>query len=164
MPTTRRSTRASTGVAAGKQSKLSFQHKVTKRISHPGKEEAKLPARTKAHIPDDQEEVASKKLKKEDEETVKPEEQEETDVKDEEEEQEEQEEEKSTLKTPFEEAEARAAKLNDREISKYWKEIEASRRAKELHKKHAEGLSTAEKVLRHFDVSSQYGVSSPCLS
>lgn len=54
------------------------------------------------------------------------------------------------------EAEARAAKVSDRQIDQYWRRVEAERKARRVHQ---EDLSVAEKVLRYFDVSSQYGVS-----
>ncbi|KAG5918014.1 hypothetical protein E4U42_007037, partial [Claviceps africana] len=51
----------------------------------------------------------------------------------------------------------RAAEVTDAHINEYWKEIEAERKAPRVHQ---EGLSVHEKVLRCFDVSSQYG---PCI-
>lgn len=53
------------------------------------------------------------------------------------------------------EAQIRAEKTTDAQINKYWRNIEAERIAKRVH---VEDLSTGEKVLRYFDVSSQYGV------
>jgi DNA polymerase delta subunit 4 len=55
------------------------------------------------------------------------------------------------------EPELRAEKITDVQIAKYWKKIEAERTAPRVHQ---EDLSLSEKVLRYFDVSSQYGVSS----
>ncbi|KAM0275003.1 hypothetical protein ACHAQH_007652 [Verticillium albo-atrum] len=55
------------------------------------------------------------------------------------------------------EAQVRAEKTTDAQINKYWKNIEAERIAKRVH---VDDLSTGEKVLRYFDVSSQYG---PCV-
>lgn len=52
-------------------------------------------------------------------------------------------------------AERKAEKLGDAAIEKYWRKLEAQRLAKRVHQ---EELSTGEKVLRYFDVSSQYGV------
>ncbi|GAO16238.1 uncharacterized protein UV8b_08250 [Ustilaginoidea virens] len=54
-------------------------------------------------------------------------------------------------------AEAAAEKVTDSQIRKYWKGIERIRKAPRVHQ--AE-LSVDEKVLRYFDVSSQYG---PCI-
>ncbi|KAL2265327.1 hypothetical protein VTJ83DRAFT_6427 [Remersonia thermophila] len=168
-PSTRRSTRASSGhVADGKQTTLSFKHKVTKPVHHVGKEEKavseyKPPARAKEYTPDEEPAKKRKKTEKE-EEKLEDEVKEEVEDKKEEEDEVEAEEDKNVPvvkpQTPFGEAEARAAKLDDSDIAKYWKDIEASRRAKEVHKRNTEDLSTTEKVLRYFDVSSQYG---PCV-
>lgn len=54
------------------------------------------------------------------------------------------------------EAEVRAAQTSDRQIDQYWRKVEDERKALRVHQ---EDLSVAEKVLRYFDVSSQYGVS-----
>ncbi|KAI1819017.1 DNA polymerase delta, subunit 4-domain-containing protein [Xylaria intraflava] len=55
------------------------------------------------------------------------------------------------------EAELRADKITDRQISQYWRAVQGERRTKTLHQT---GLSMAEKILRYWDVSSQYG---PCV-
>ncbi|KAK1672025.1 DNA polymerase delta [Colletotrichum godetiae] len=55
------------------------------------------------------------------------------------------------------EAEVRAEKISDAQINKYWKSIEAQRIAPRVHQG---DVSLAERVLRYFDVSSQYG---PCI-
>lgn len=55
------------------------------------------------------------------------------------------------------EAELRAEKVSDAQIKRYWNGVEAARISKRVHQ---EDLSQAEKVLRYFDVSSQYG---PCI-
>lgn len=54
------------------------------------------------------------------------------------------------------EAELRAAKVSDRQITSYWTKQE---RAREAQRVHQEDLTLSEKVLRYFDVSNQYGVS-----
>jgi len=54
-------------------------------------------------------------------------------------------------------AELKAAKMSDAAIQKYWRKVEAERMAKRVHQ---EDLTLSEKVLRYFDVSSQYG---PCI-
>jgi len=51
--------------------------------------------------------------------------------------------------------EEKAAKVTDAQIKKYWREQEAKRVTKRVHQ---EGLSVEEKILRLFDMSSQYGV------
>jgi len=52
--------------------------------------------------------------------------------------------------------ELQAEKITDAQIKKYWKSIENQWTTPRLHQ---EGVSQSEKVLRYFDVSSQYGVS-----
>jgi DNA polymerase delta subunit 4 len=54
------------------------------------------------------------------------------------------------------EADVRAEAVSEKQIVKYWKDIEALRIAPRVH---VDDLSVGEKVLRYFDVSSQYGVS-----
>ena len=54
--------------------------------------------------------------------------------------------------------EERASKVTDAQIKKYWREREAERKAPRVH---MEGVSMEEKVLRFFDMSSQYGVRIP---
>lgn len=50
----------------------------------------------------------------------------------------------------------KARKVTDSQIKRYWKEKESERLAGRVHQ---EELSVEEKVLRLFDMSSQYGVS-----
>lgn len=52
--------------------------------------------------------------------------------------------------------EERALKISETQIRKYWKSKEEERIAPRVHQA---GLSINEKILRHFDLSSQYGVS-----
>lgn len=132
MPATRKSSRLSG--AGAKQSTLSFNHRVTKNVVAPGKKEVVSAA------------APSSKLAKE----YVPEPEAETEV---------DEVEEITVEADKSEAEQRAAKISDAAIARYWGGIEAGRRAKAVHRKHVEGLGTGEKVLRYFDVSSQYGVS-----
>lgn len=54
------------------------------------------------------------------------------------------------------EAEVRAVRITDAQIRRYWKGVEEARLAKRVHQ---EDLGLGEKVLRYFDISSQYGVS-----
>lgn len=131
MPATRKSSRLSG--AGAKQSTLSFNHRVTKNVVAPGKKDA-VPAST-----------PSSKLAK----GYVPESEPETA----------DEVEEIHVEAAKSEAEQRAAKISDAAIARYWGGIEAGRRAKAVHRKHVEGLGTGEKVLRYFDVSSQYGVS-----
>jgi len=56
------------------------------------------------------------------------------------------------------EIEQKAAKVPETQIRKYWRGKEDERIAPRVHQ---QGLSVNEKILRHFDLSSQYGVSLP---
>lgn len=60
-------------------------------------------------------------------------------------------------KTPEEEA---ASKISEAQIKKYWREKENQRKVRRVHQ---EELSVHERVLREWDISAQYGVSSPGL-
>lgn len=51
--------------------------------------------------------------------------------------------------------EEKASKVTDAQIKRYWRDREAERRAPRVHQ---EELSVEEKVLRLWDMSSQYGV------
>ena len=51
--------------------------------------------------------------------------------------------------------EKKAERVTDAQIRKYWRERENERTAKRVHQ---EDLSVEEKVLRLFDMSSQFGV------
>jgi len=64
---------------------------------------------------------------------------------------------RSELKKERSEEERRALKVTDAQIRKYWRAREAERRTGRVHQ---EDLSVEEKILRLFDVSSQYG---PCI-
>ncbi|KAH6695787.1 DNA polymerase delta, subunit 4-domain-containing protein [Plectosphaerella plurivora] len=153
MPNTRRSTggaRARPGPAKG-QSTISFASKVSK----PGPRLDGKKAVIESGKP------ATKEIKDEDVPVkVEPEVESvpvkvEPEVESEEEEIEVQEE---TLPTPEKsEAEVRAEAISEKQIGKYWKDIEALRIAPRVH---VDDLSVGEKVLRYFDVSSQYG---PCV-
>jgi DNA polymerase delta subunit 4 len=145
MPTTRRSTgsvRGRTGAAKG-QSTISFAHRVTKNVPKDTKKDILAPAikrleATKEPEEDNAkaEEIIPKELGVDEPETeakepiVEPE-------------------------VPKSEAELRAEKITDAQISKYWRAIEAERKAPRVHQ---QDLTVNEKVLRYFDVSSQYGV------
>ena len=153
MPTTRRSTRSSTGAGA-KQQTLSFKHKVTKAIKT-GKEGYKSPARAKEYIPEPSPEPATtptktKKTPDHDDTEPQPAPTTTTD--------EQLAAASAAAEQPQTDAELAAAQITDKAIEKYWRGIEDSRTAQAVHKKHGEGLATGEKVLRYFDVSSQYGV------
>ncbi|KAJ6441846.1 Meiotic recombination protein rec14 [Purpureocillium lavendulum] len=145
MPTTRRSTggaRARPGPTKG-QSTISFSSRVTKSVPKDTKKDIVAPAVAKVAEP----EKASPAKEEEEVEDVVV-----ADVPvDEEEELE--------VETPQDEpqkseAEAKAEKISDAQINKYWKNVESQRKAPRVHQ---EGLGVSEKVLRYFDVSSQYG-------
>jgi hypothetical protein len=68
---------------------------------------------------------------------------------------------KSTPKAPpvtkvLTKEEQEASKVSQARINKYWREREAERLAPRIHQ---EDVGTEEKILRLFDMSSQYGVS-----
>ncbi|TRX92736.1 hypothetical protein FHL15_006410 [Xylaria flabelliformis] len=141
MPTTRRSSGGAR--SSGKQSTLSFNHRVTKPTAKSAKSLLSEPAKSPLakHVinaePDVKDvDVEEKKVQAEAPKQVEPEPEPEPE------------------KT---EAELRADKITDRQISQYWRNIESERRTKRLHQ---QDLSLAEKILRYWDVSSQYG---PCV-
>jgi DNA polymerase delta subunit 4 len=61
----------------------------------------------------------------------------------------------SVLKSVRSTEEEQASKVTDTQIKKYWKEREKERRTPRVHQ---EGLDVEEKILRLFDMSSQFGV------
>ncbi|KAJ8120962.1 hypothetical protein ONZ43_g2468 [Nemania bipapillata] len=143
MPATRRSTGG--GRPAGRQATLSFNHRVTKSVPKSAKDLSSTPAKSPLakhviHAEPDVKEEADIDI--------------DVDV-----------EEKIQVGEPKEvvperektEAELRANKITDRQIDQYWRNIESERRTKRLHQG---ALSLAEKILRYWDVSSQYG---PCV-
>ncbi|KAF4930417.1 DNA polymerase delta subunit 4 [Colletotrichum viniferum] len=141
MPTTRRSTggaRARPGPARG-QSTISFSHKVSKPVPKDLKKAAVLGSAVERAEQAKKEEAVLVDEIQVDEPETKGEEEVKEEVP-----------EKS-------EAVIRAEKISDAQINKYWKSIEAERIAPRVHQK---DVTLAEKVLRYFDVSSQYG---PCI-
>ncbi|KAH8160473.1 hypothetical protein CIB48_g7771 [Xylaria polymorpha] len=132
MPATRRSSGG--GRPSGKQATLSFNHRVTKSVPKSAKNLVSTPAQSP---------LAKHVIHAE------PDVKDEADV-----------EEKVQVVEPVQEkteAELRADEITDRQISRYWRNVESERRTKRLHQ---EDLSLAEKILRYWDVSSQYG---PCV-
>ncbi len=136
MPATRKSARLSGGPA--KQSTLSFNHRVTKNVPKSAKDSIisstindKAPPKATSVKPELEEAVDV------------PETQEIGPV-------------PEIAPTPEKSAaELAAEKLSDATVEKYWRRLESERLAKRVHQ---EGLTTGEKILRYFDVSSQYGV------
>lgn len=130
MPATRKSTRP----PGGRQATLSFNNRVTKNVPRSGKD-------------------GIKKLVP----SVKPEPKIEHHVEDTTSIGESQPGEVDALVVPDKsELEIKATILDDRAIQEYWKELESQRKAKRVHQ---DSLPMSEKILRYFDVSSQYGVS-----
>ncbi|KHO01852.1 DNA polymerase delta subunit 4 [Metarhizium album ARSEF 1941] len=147
MPTSRRSTgatRGRTGPARG-QSTISFASKVTKSVPKDVKNNLVKSTATKIDVPE-----RTKPVQKQVEKAVEDD----ADEREEEEQEDPEPREEVPDKT---EAELKAEKLTDSHIDKYWKDIEKERKAPRVHQ---EGLSVNDKILRYFDVSSQYG---PCI-
>ncbi|KAI1389052.1 DNA polymerase delta, subunit 4-domain-containing protein [Hypoxylon trugodes] len=146
MPTTRRSSGGGRGATAtGRQSTLSFNHRVTKPVPKSAKDLVSKPAKQSPlgkHISS-----AQPSPTPEDEDSIKEE------IKDEEE----VEARPRPEEKPKSEAELRADKITDCQIDQYWRKLERERIASRVHQ---EDLTLAEKVLRYWDVSSQYG---PCV-
>ncbi|KAH7192074.1 DNA polymerase delta, subunit 4-domain-containing protein [Fusarium flagelliforme] len=145
MPTTRRSAR-NRGATAKGQSTLSFSNKVTKPVPKNAKKSIISPSVAKI----DPSQLAKQKEPEDivDKATAEPEQIEvEEEVK-----------EPEVAPEPEKsELELQAGKITDAQIKKYWKSIENQWTTPRLHQ---EGVSQSEKVLRYFDVSSQYG---PCI-
>ncbi|OIW23043.1 hypothetical protein CONLIGDRAFT_606136 [Coniochaeta ligniaria NRRL 30616] len=141
MPTTRRSSGGRGVVSTGKQSKLSFNNRVTKPVPKSVKDSV-------ASSPLKKELIREKVEKEEEIEDVKPEEQLQ---------QQQTEQQITSVDVTKSDAELKAAKISDAAIQKYWRKVEAERMAKRVHQG---DLTTNEKVLRYFDVSSHYG---PCI-
>ncbi|KAI1780843.1 DNA polymerase delta, subunit 4-domain-containing protein [Hypoxylon cercidicola] len=155
MPTTRRSSGNAARRANGRQATLSFNHRVTKPAPKSTKDLVSSKPATQSplakHVSSAQPESADEeeRVKKEEEDA------EEAKVKVEEEPKfQAGPEPESEVKS---EAELRAEDISGRQIDQYWKKLERERKAKRVHQ---EDLTQAEKVLRYWDVSSQYG---PCV-
>ncbi|RDW75077.1 hypothetical protein BP6252_06219 [Coleophoma cylindrospora] len=142
MPVTRRSRNSSGPVAKGAQSRLSFGSKVTKSTTpsskiHKPTSASTPPAKREDPVTLDQDEVdvghvdsSAAVAQQAQAELAKP------------------------VKT---EAEERADKVSDAQIRKYWRAHEMERKAPRVHQ---QDLGVEEKILRLFDMSSQYG---PCI-
>ncbi|KAI0384807.1 DNA polymerase delta, subunit 4-domain-containing protein [Hypomontagnella monticulosa] len=153
MPTTKRS--AGSGRATGRQSTLSFNHRVTKSVPKSAKD---LVASKQSPL--------VKQLSPSPDVEIKPEPAgDDVAIKDEVDEKSKLEDLESESKVKLEpepepelsEAERRALKISDRQIDQYWRKLERERIAPRVHQA---DLTVAEKVLRYWDVSSQYG---PCV-
>lgn len=141
MPATRRSTRgaaATRGALSKQQSTLSFNHRVTKGGAAKTGKDSKLssPAPvSKVEQPAEEEVEVVELEQQQPEEVALPAKQE-----------------PATEKS---EVQARAENTSDAQLKRYWKGVEDARLARRVHQ---EDLGLPEKVLRYFDVSSQYGV------
>ncbi|KAL1856477.1 hypothetical protein VTK73DRAFT_8273 [Phialemonium thermophilum] len=165
MPTTRRSSSGRAAASQGRQSTLTFTHRVTKSVPKSSKDLAKSAAVVKDELPGKASREASEvddlkttepepEPRREDEEEQKKADQDENEA--------EEEEVQQAVSAPppppqLSDAEIKAEKISDAAIERYWRALEAQRMAKRVHQ---EDLSTGEKILRYFDVSSQYG---PCI-
>jgi DNA polymerase delta subunit 4 len=132
MPATRK-TRTSSGPATkGSQKTLAFGNsKVTKSTTLPGKDKSSIVSTKPIDVGHISSEAAVEQQAKAELERVKGDGKERT------------------------AEELKAEKVTDAQIRKYWKAREAERKAPRVHQ---EDLSVEEKVLRLFDMSSQYGV------
>lgn len=129
---------------AGRQSTLSFNTKVTKPVPKSAKD------LTASSAPAAKKEFAPTPVKAEPETVELPPKTEDI------EEAKEQLEAESEPELEKSEAELRAEKISNTQIDQYWSSIENARLSKPVHQ---EDLDISEKILRYFDVCSQYGVS-----
>jgi DNA polymerase delta subunit 4 len=139
MPSTRR-TSGPRSVATGKQGTLSFNNRVTKSVPKSVKDTATTPVKgspLRKHVSPPQDDVVPI-----DTSAIEVEETDEIN------------EERPAPKKS--EVELCAEKISDKQVDQYWRKLEKERMSKRVHQ---EDLSLAEKILRYFDVSSQYGVS-----
>jgi DNA polymerase delta subunit 4 len=141
-PTTRKSTGGTRGRPANTQQKLSFNHRVTKSVPKSAKDSAAASPLRKELLRD----KISSDLEDAKVEEPTPEPVQQIQKKTEE------------SRAKKSDVELKAESLSDAAITRYWRKLESERMAKRVHQ---EDLSTGEKVLRYFDVSSQYGVSLP---
>lgn len=160
MPPTRRSSRNAAAKGLGRQSTLSFNNKVSK--AGATKLSAKEAAAAAAAVtsPSPASPAAERKESAEEAELIEAPvsaQVDEVDIEEEEQSGVQKLEKAPAAKLKSSPAEARAEKVTDAQIKKYWRDVEAARIAKRVHQ---EELSLAEKVLRYFDISSQYGVRS----
>ncbi|KAF5679091.1 DNA polymerase delta subunit 4 [Fusarium circinatum] len=144
MPTTRRSAAStrSRGPPAKGQSTLSFSNKVTKPVPKSAKKSAISASISKL---DPSQHAAQREVENivvDDHESIEVDKEEEVEA---------------VLEPVKSELELQAEKVTDTQIKKYWKSIEGQWTTPRLHQ---QDVSLSEKVLRYFDVSSQYG---PCI-
>ncbi|KPM44290.1 hypothetical protein AK830_g2251 [Neonectria ditissima] len=159
MPTTRRSTGGARGAPAkGQSTLLSFSNKVTKSVPKDTKKAIVAPSVAKVEVsePSKEDELATIVIGEPETKEPETKEPEAKEIEAEEEEEEEAVPEVEAVPDKSE-VELRAEQITEAQIKKYWKTIEGQWSSPRLHQ---QGLSLQEKVLRYFDVSSQYG---PCI-
>ncbi|KAF4948297.1 hypothetical protein FGADI_9769 [Fusarium gaditjirri] len=150
MPTTRRSgaSARSRGLPAKGQSTLNFSNKVTKPVPKSTKKPAISASITKLDPSQHAKQREVEDVVVIDHESIEVDKEEEVETATETE----------VVPEPAKsELELQAEKVTDAQIKKYWKSIEDQWTTPRLHQ---QGVSLSEKVLRYFDVSSQYG---PCI-
>ncbi|KAL3455439.1 DNA polymerase delta, subunit 4-domain-containing protein [Aspergillus heterothallicus] len=64
---------------------------------------------------------------------------------------------KTEIQQPLSEEDKKATKISKKQLQEYWRQEELKSRGPRVHH---DDLSLEEKILRHFDLSSQYG---PCI-
>ncbi|OOF99225.1 hypothetical protein ASPCADRAFT_513280 [Aspergillus carbonarius ITEM 5010] len=64
---------------------------------------------------------------------------------------------RAEIQQPRSSEDEKAGKITERQLQQYWRREEAKRQGPRVHQ---EGLTLRERILRHFDLSSQYG---PCI-
>lgn len=170
MPTTRRSTRSAAAKSTGKQSTLSFNNKVTKtgatkatakELAATGRAATASKAATEVEASAITQPPSSAPAK---EETTEPvvDHVEFSDYDDDDDDEKvsispaQEQLERTTLHDKKPQAQAEAQDVSEKQVEKYWKGIQDAHIAKRVHQ---ESLTLSEKVLRYFDISSQYGVS-----
>lgn len=160
MVTTRKSATRRSPAGPGKQSTLSFSHKVTKSVPQPAKDAVLSSSVTKPVQPSEKAEPSPLKDEVKDEvgdeakavpddaapelESGKQDADADDDAKVE-----------TEVVPEKSELELKAEKISNAAIERYWRGVDSQRTIKQVHQ---EGLATGERLLRYFDVSSQYGV------
>ncbi|RSM07603.1 hypothetical protein CEP52_005139 [Fusarium oligoseptatum] len=146
MPATRRSAggaRSRGPPAKGQSTLTSFSSRVTKNVAKSAKKSIISPSITKIDPTQVPKQTKAEEVVVEEPEPIEVDE---------------EEEEPEVAPEPEKsEAELRAEQITDAQIKKYWETIEDQWTSPRLHQ---QGVSLSERVLRYFDVSSQYG---PCI-
>ena len=145
-------------VSGGRQATLSFNHRVTKAVPKQSAKEAVLLSKKvdskekeaeKIETVIEKEAEKAKKVEKKAEKTEEPETVDDEPLVEEAQ----QLQAPKAIRAPLE---IEADSIPDSQIHRYWRSIEAQSLSRPVHQ---DGMGLGEKVLRHFDVSSQFGVS-----